>query len=349
MFKKLNLVLIVTLIISTLFVSNVFADKVTLTIAESDPPTSLVGVYVNAVKDEIETRTEGEVEVEVYWAESLLVSREILQGVKDGVVDIGKINPNNYPDRLLVNGIFSIFPEGPVQFENIYDVITSAHKEIPEFGEELAGQGQKILGLRVLLPTSICSNKPFTSFEDFEGKKIRAASRWWLGFLEGAGAIPVNIPFGDCYMALETNNINAVYTNIDGFYRMKMHEPAPHIFLTRDLWTPIPMIYTMNINKWNSLPENIQQDIEDSFEAVISTFAEAYNNEWDRIVTEYEEGEQIVTEASEEDIEKWVSMPAVDELQGQWISEAEDNGISNAREIVDKIKALIQEGIDKEK
>jgi TRAP-type C4-dicarboxylate transport system substrate-binding protein len=349
MFKKASLMIIIVMVLSMFLVADVFAGKITLTIAESDPPTSLVGVYVNAVKDEIEKRTEGEVEVEVYWAESLLVSREILQGVKDGVVDIGKINPNNYPDRLFVNGVFSIFPQGPIEFQNIYDTIISAHEEIPAFSEELKNQGQKILGLRVLLPTSICSTKPFTSFEDFKGKKIRASSRWWLGFLEGAGAIPVNIPFGDCYMALETGNIDAVYTNIDGFYRMKMHEPAPNIFLTRELWTPIPMIYTMNINKWNSLPEDIQKDIEESFEAATKIFSEAYNSEWERIVSEYENGEQIVTEASEEDIQKWVSMPVIDELQGQWASEAADRGVENPQKIVDKIKDLIQEAVNKEK
>lgn len=348
MLRKVNLVVIFVLILSMFFVSNVLAKTITLTLSETDPPTSIVGVYVNTIKNEIETRTEGQVKVDVYWAESLLTGKENLKGVKDGVVDIGKVVPTHFPEELFVYGIFNIFPCGPTKFENIYEIITRAHEEIPYLNEEFTAQNQKVLGFRLMMPSSVFSTEPFTSFEDFKGKRIRAASRWWLAFLKGAGAIPVYLPYGDCYMALETGNIEGVYTNVDALFRTKMHEPAPNIFLTRELWTPTPTVYTINMEKWDSLPDNIKKDIEDSFEAVIGIFAEAYDNEWENIVSQLEEGGQVVTMATKEDIQKWVSMPIIEESQAQWISEAEDFGIDNAEEIVNRMKVLIQQGIDKE-
>jgi len=348
-FKKYSLLIVLSILILMFLSSNIFAKPVTLKLAETDPPTGLVGAYVNTLVKEIETRTNGEVKVEVYWAESLLKGKEIMKGVKDGVVDIGKVNANYYPEQMFVNGIFSIFPEGPIEFENIYEVISSAYEKIPNFSEEFEAQNQKILGFRMLTPTSVCSTKPFTSFEDFEGKKVRAASRWWLGFLEGAGAVPVHIPFGDCYMALQTGNIDGVYTNLGGFTRMKMDEAAPNIFLTRQLWTPIPMLYTVNMKVWNKFSDETKQQIQEAFEAVIGKFSKVYESEWERIVADLNDKGAVVTEATSEDIQKWVSMSAVGELQAQWISEAKEAGINNAEEIVETIKGLISKGIEKEK
>lgn len=176
-FKKSSLLIVLSILIWMFLSSNIFAKTVTLKLTENDPPTGFFGAYVNALAKEVEAKTNGEVKIEVYWAESLLKSKEIMKGVKDGVVDMGKVNANNYPQQMFANGIFSIFPQGPIKFENIYEVISSVYKKIPNFTEEIEGQNQKILGFRMLLPTSVCCTKPFTSFEDFEGKKVRASRR----------------------------------------------------------------------------------------------------------------------------------------------------------------------------
>jgi TRAP-type C4-dicarboxylate transport system substrate-binding protein len=345
--KKIIFILILSLIISAFAAANVFA-KTTLTFAEENPPTGYVGVYLEAIEKEIEARTEGEVEVEMYPGESLLTTKEIFQGVRDGIADIGKVNPNHYPEQLYVNGIFAIFPQGPVEFENLYEVIMTITEEIPDFNKEFEAYNQKILGFRVITPTSVFSTTPFTSFEDFKGKKIRTPSRWWAKLLEGAGASTVSIPHSEAYMALQTGDLDGTYTDIGGLFSFKMHEPAPHIYLTPDLWTPIPMYYTINLDEWNSFSEDIQKKIQEAFDATAKIFGEAYAKEWDRIVTALEKEGAILTQATPEEIDKFTSMPVVKEMQAEWIAGAKERGIENPEEIVSKIEALIAEGIAKE-
>ena len=61
-----------------------------------------------------------------------------------------------------------------------------------------------------------------------------------------------------------------------------------------------------------------------------------------------EEEETILTKATPEEIEKFVSMPVVKEMQAEWIAGAKERGIENPEEIVSKIEALIKKGIAKE-
>ena len=84
--------------------------KITLTYATNTAPTGLRGVAEKMFVDEIEKQTNGEVKVRAFWGESLLKGKEILKGVQDGVADMGHVNINYYPKRLLLNSGIMLFP-----------------------------------------------------------------------------------------------------------------------------------------------------------------------------------------------------------------------------------------------
>lgn len=349
-FKKFNVLVILLMITYMLLTCNAFGKTTTLKLVESNEPIGLPLVFNNALAEEIKSRTNGQVEVEIYWSGTLLSAAETINGIKNGIVEMGKINSGYSPEELFCNDIFTIFPQGPVEFENINELIKEIYETIPNFTEELTALNQKFMGFRLLTPTSFFCTEPLTRFEDLKGKKIRASNRWWLGYLEGAGAVPVNIEFSECYMAMATSNIHGVYTDIATMVDNKFYEVAHNVFLTKDLWTPMPMIYTINMDVWNQFSDDIKAQIGDSFNAAAATLAEAYKTEWDKVVSILREQENmVITEASPEDIQKWASMPIVKKQQDRWISEAKDRGITNAEEIVKTINDLIKNAIEKEK
>ena len=324
-------------------------QPIKLTLADTTAPTGLRGEGTLLFVEEIEKYTNGRVQVEVYWGESLLKAAEILKGVQDGIVDMGYINPNYYPGPLILNGSFAIYPRGPVKFSNMYEAFVTCLEEVPELTQELDSVNQKQLYINACLPMTVTSRLPFSSFEDFAGKRIRASSRWYLAQLEGAGATPVSVPWGDCYMALQTGTIDAVYTNLDGIHRTKLDEAAPNIFTMREIWIGMPYFYTINLDTWNRLPEDIQSQLVEAGKSASLRFSELYDDEWDRVIAEQNRLGYTVTHASPEDIDKWMAMPIIEEMKDIWISEAEVNGISNAQEIVDRISGIFAVAIEEEK
>jgi len=324
-------------------------EPIKLTLADSTAPVGLRGNGVKLFLEEVEKHTNGKVQIDVYWGESLLKAKEILKGVKEGVVDMGFINPNYYPKQLLVNGSFAIYPRGPKKFSNVIKLWKRCFEEIPEFNQELQLMNQKTIYINGVLPYAVVSTKPFTSFEDFRGKRIRSSSRWTLDMLEGAGAIPVSVPWGDCYMALQTGTIEGVITNIDGEHRTKLDEAAPNIFTIREMWSSTPMLYTINIDKWNSLPPDIQSQLLEAGRSASLRFSEIHNAEWGRVVNEQKELGYTIASASPEDIEKWMAMPVIDRVKEEWSKEAKEKGIENAKQIVDQISKIIDEVIENEK
>lgn len=325
------------------------AEKViSLTYAESGPPAGLGGNFVKIMKEEIEKKTDGRVALEIYWQGSLLKGKEILNGVKNGLVDMGYVLPAYYPKQLFMHNAFALFPEGPTKFHNLSRAITNCYSSIPEFKEELEAWNQKVLFMRFMLPMALCSTKPFTEFEDFRGLRVRASSANYLKALKGAGATPVSVPWSDCYMALQTGTIDSVFTNYDGIFATKLDEPGREIFTARELWVPMPIFVTINLNKWNSLPEDIQKGLMKANESVIERFSSLFALEWERIQLSQKERGCNITEASKEDISKWVELAVWDELRGQWVEEAEKRGIQNGREIISSMEKYISAEIKRE-
>ena len=170
--KGISLFIISLLLILCVFVGASIASEETikLTLADNTPPTGLRGEAVKLFLEEIEKHTNGRVQIDVFWAESLLKGKEILKGVKDGIVDIGFINTAYYPGQLVVNGSIVTFPRGPVQYDYIFEVNTRIIEEIPEFKLELQESNQKLLYYYPSTPMSVACAESSTAIKSSKGE-----------------------------------------------------------------------------------------------------------------------------------------------------------------------------------
>lgn len=324
------------------------AETIELTLADTTSSIGLRGEGVNIFVEEIEKHTNGQVKINVYWGGSLLKGKEILNGIATGIVDMGYIAANYYPKQLLLHSAVQLIPVGPTSAVNNAWVYSEIRK-IDALKKEMDAQNQKVIYATVALPSAIASSKPLTGFDDLKGLRIRASSRWILAELKDVGAVPVSVPWADCYMALQTGTIDGVYTSLDGIHRTKLDEVAPHILASKELWDASFNFYTININKWNSLSKEIQDGILAGSQAAEERFAEMYEKEWEKIISEQRELGYTVTLTSKEDIEKWTNLPIIPKLQAQWIKEAEEAGAENPAQVMKDIQAIVQEGIAKDK
>jgi len=336
--------LFVTILIVLLVIPVSAAEKpITLTLAIYSTPQDLSGKIAIMLQEEIAKKTDGRVNLKIYWAGSLLKGAEILRGVADGIADMGNINPNYYPKQLPISQAFNVIFKGPNEYKSQMMIYKKVMEQIPEWKGEYLAYNQIPLYSFVYSHKAIVSTKPLASFEDLKNQKIRSSSRWLLAMIEAAGAIPVSIPWPDCYMALQTGTTDAVLTNFDSIHCAKLDEIAQNILLTDLLWAKGSMFFTINLDTWDILPEDIQSQMMEALDSITAPYSKLVSGIWDKYIEEAEEMGCIINSLSAEDMEKWVSLPAAKEIEKQWVKEAEDAGMENARDKLEKIKSIVAE------
>jgi TRAP-type C4-dicarboxylate transport system substrate-binding protein len=229
--RHLTIVLAATAILATAGqIGMVQAAKITLKYSDHDAPGGMRTDFVrNIWLPEIEKQTGGDLKIRQFFGGTLLKSKEVLKGVGDNIAQMGFAFPGHYPSRMLAHSIFSLFPKGPDKFENQAWFYRKAYAEIPALKAELAKSNVVPLMITAGLPGAFAGKKPLKGIADIKGDKWRAGGKWLLRYLESAGAVPVSVPWGDVYVALQTGTIDGVFTNYDGMHLMKFDEAAPNL------------------------------------------------------------------------------------------------------------------------
>lgn len=339
--KKLlsALSLSVTLAAASLGASQAYAE--TFTFATNTAVSGLRGEAEKGFVDALTEVSNGEVDVVPYWGGSLLKGDEILDGVKNGITDMGFININYYPTRLLLNSAFQLFPEGPADYDTKMDLYKQIYAELPALDAEFEKQGQKIVYAYTYLPYAFISRDELTGIDDLKGKRVRASSRWLLNLLEGMEATPVSVPWGDTYQALQSGAIDGVMTNYDSIARVGMDEIAPNILATRELWVAVPILLTMNLDKWNSLSPEMQGYVEKAREVATERFSQYYATSFDSIVEAEKAAGYNVTIASRDEIDRVINLQAIKDNEQVWIEQAKEKGMSNPEQMLEQMGNVI--------
>jgi TRAP-type C4-dicarboxylate transport system substrate-binding protein len=317
------------------------------TFATNCPENTMRGVAEKQFLEELETLSNGRIKIMSYWAQSLVKGKEILKSVQDGVVDLGFINVNYYPKRLLLNGATGLLEQGPTEYENMIGVYTSIYDSVPELTEEFLKYKQRPVYIYSALPYSFCTKEPLTSFDGLKGMKARSSSRWKLADLGALGAVPTSVAFSECYMALQTGTIDTVMTNVDAQSRAKLYEVAPNIMVAKELWLALPFMITMNEKKYQALPDDLKDVVRQARENAVKRFTEYYPRTLEAEIKGMEAKGVHFTYASAEDIEKWVSLPTNKSNQETWLKEVAEMGATNADRILTRIIAINEEYLAK--
>ncbi len=151
------------------------------------------------------------------------------------------------------------------------------------------------------------------------------------------------------YIALQTNSIQGVVTNLDSIHRAKLYEVAPHLLMTDKLWAPIAYFININKKKWEKLPEEIKQAFPKAAANAEARFGAKYD-EWLKTIREdIKKANCTVTEASPADYDMWLKSPAQQENIQAWAKEVGAAGVTDAKGILERMQKIVQEEIQKEK
>ena len=320
---------------------------VTLRLSTHHPPDVFRSIGSRLVKEEIEKATNGLVKIDIYYSQSLAKGREVLDAVKDGVVDIGDVNPAYYPGQLPLHSSVIVFTKAPPKHRQKKEVVYRTYEKYPEYLAELEKYNQKFLWQYFPGSLNLSSKTPVKSLQDFKGLKIRASTEVYLRMLKSIGAIPVSVPFNDCYMALQTGTIDGVFTNIEAMSGQKFYEPAPYSFTSEKLGLWVPFTFTINKNKWDRFSPEIQEQIKKAMERVDERFGPMYDDAYAAEVKIFRDRGKGLVMASDEDVRTWQNLPILEKLREELAAKATKAGFPNGRQFVDDIERFMEEAAKK--
>jgi len=222
---------------------------------ETEPKHAATEKFAELVKE----RTDGRVEVDVFFSNQLIDTDQTLEALKSGAIDMA--GAGSYWGETVATNDFPWLPFAFYGPDHMLHVLRDT--EIGEiFESNLEEQGVKVLMYWPSGNEGILSSEPITSVEDMNGKTFRLGSGLWTDWYEEMGASPANISGGEQYEAMMRGTVDGTMYPFYALDTHNLHEVTDYITVPGIL-DPVLVATYINIDKWESLPEDLQQTIEE--------------------------------------------------------------------------------------
>lgn len=291
-------------------------EKITLRIgsghSESNPwITALEDYFVKNVSDRVSEETGYEIDWVKSYGGSVISLGNELQGVQDGLVDIGCTILVFEASRLPLQDMVYSMPFSCSDPLIVAETIKKMYAEYPEFTSVYeTDYNQKFVGIGVSDPYGFYSTKEVKSLDDVNGMKIGAAGIN-LSWIEGSGAVGVQTSLNDTYQNLQTNVCQATIQPTHSCINLKVYEVAPYYLDANFNVVPFNAI-TVNMDTWNELPAEVQAIISEVGEGYLDYEANYINEIHEQDLKELEEKGCTIITLSREEQEKWAaSLPDI--------------------------------------
>ncbi|WP_261884076.1 TRAP transporter substrate-binding protein [Vibrio pelagius] len=251
--------------------------ETTIRIAHDSQPGSPLFVAFEAFEKDIETRSNGDIQVEIYGAGQLGGVRETTEMVQ----------ANNLQMTTAASVLLSpIIPQFNVlDTFYMFEDRAHAHRVLDsDAGQALLSsmdeKGFKGLGYLELGFRSFTNNeKPLKNLEDFKNLKIRsAANPSQIQAWRSAGLSPMPLAWGEIYTSLQQGLIGGQESAIDSIYTQRFYEVQKYLSLTEHMYSN-HVLFT-NTAFWEQLSDSDKALVEQSIETFIAnqrTLAEEQN------------------------------------------------------------------------
>ena len=235
------------------------AQVIKMNLATQDP--EMAWGMAHATKPwakQIEEATKGKVKIDVFYAQTLAKGTDMWSAVKSGVVDIGWCFHGYWRDMTPLSEVITL-PSLPFRpAEKMSEVLWKLYEKYPEIKKEY--QDVHPLMLWTSHPyILISSKKQIKTLEDINGMKIRVTGGPPTDQMKKLGAVPVLIPMPDTYQALDKGVVDGMSAPWEAILGQRLYEVVQYYTIV-----PLPAVFfsmSMNKQKWESLPRDVQEAI----------------------------------------------------------------------------------------
>lgn len=286
------------------------ADKMRISLQL--PLKSHLGQNLLVFEKEVETRTNGAIDVEIYDSAQLYKDKEVPAAVGSGAIEAGVASLTRYVGDAPVVDVFympfllnseakvrAAVAEGSV-------VRTTIEKEVAKTGGQILYW--QAYGGAVLLS----KGGPIRTPADMKGKKARVFGKTLGDFVTAAGGAPTLISGSEQYLAYQRGTVDIGMTGVSGVKSRKLWEVMDTITVTNH--ADIEFVVVVNTDWWNGLSSEIQGHIRAAANVAQESVRDAMTQiETDAYAAAKANGMTVV-ELTDQELEAWkaVSQPVYD-------------------------------------
>lgn len=219
--------LLATLMVASSLFAAADAYAQTLRYAEFGPNRGTRAQALNWMAEQIKSRSDGSLELEIHWGKALLGTKAVLKGVGDGVADMGSVIGFFTPKKLRGYNIGDLPVANAdewVGMRALYE-FASTNKTVTD---EFAKAGVVYVTNYTTGPIQLICSKPMGNLDDLKGTKLRGSGPYGKTFSD-FGADVQRMSQGKVYQALDSGLVTC---NQNYYYSMKaykQYEVAGHV------------------------------------------------------------------------------------------------------------------------
>ena len=243
-------VLAATTAFAALMAGSAFAADVTMRLGHlnpADPLESHSGTMTTIFKSLVETNSNGAIEVKLFPNGQLGKDNEVIQQVREGIVESCISSSGGVAQHYPVVGVFDL----PFAFPNIGVATKVIHKD-SSFGKKFVGGLEAKTGLKVLglidsggFFAFTNSKRPIASVADMKGLRIRTMTLpTHETIISSLGGSPTPLPWAEVYTALQTGVADGQMNPVPIIDFAKFDEVQEYLSLTNHVITPY--VWMMN-------------------------------------------------------------------------------------------------------
>ncbi|MGB1848984.1 MAG: TRAP transporter substrate-binding protein DctP [Litorivicinaceae bacterium] len=286
------------------------ADKMRISLQL--PLKSHLGQNLLVFEKEVEARTKGAIDVEIYDSAQLYKDKEVPAAVGSGAIEAGVASLTRYVGDAPVVDVFympfllnseakvrAAVAEGSV-------IRTTIEKEVAKTGGEILYW--QAYGGAVLLS----KGGPIRTPADMKGKKARVFGKTLGDFVTAAGGAPTLISGSEQYLAYQRGTVDIGMTGVSGVKSRKLWEVMDTITVTNH--ADIEFVVVVNTKWWNGLSKATQGHIRAAAKVAQESVRDAMTQiEADAYAAAKANGMKVV-KLSDKELDAWkaVSKPVYD-------------------------------------
>lgn len=292
----------------TAVASVAMAEEINLRIGSGHSPSVvyaglMIDYFQTELKRRVEERTDHTISFVEGYSGSIVKVTEVLDGVQDGIIDIGGFCFCFEPSNLPLHAFQVMLPFGTMNPELSLKIAQEVYAEVPYLTDVFEDKFNQILLARIAdggynLGTSFA----WENLSDLKDQKLAGAGLN-LNWLEFAGVSPVQGSLADAYTGMTTHIYEGWIMFPSAWVSLKLYEPGPFYTLIgfgSMTWHGL----TINKDTWDELPDDVKPILLEVAADYEQQTGEVNLSEYDRLVEELR-GLITVTEIAPEVRKEW--------------------------------------------
>jgi TRAP-type C4-dicarboxylate transport system substrate-binding protein len=295
------------------------AKSIDLSYSTFFPAPHKMAVLATEWGKEVEKRSGGRIKVTIYPGGTLTPADKCYDGVVKGISDIGTADLAYTRGRFPLCEVFYL-PLGYKSAAVASRMMNAFYRKFQP--KELSDT--KLLYLNGHGPGFIHTKKPIQKLEDVKGLKIRSTGMT-TKIVGALGAVPVGMTMGEAYDALQKGVVEGIICPVEALQGWKLGEVVK---CTTDSYVSAYsscFFVSMNKEKWNSIPPDLQKIIQEVNEEWVGKTGAAWD-EIDKAGREFtlKQGNKMIPLSKEEE-KRWAN--ALKPLYEEYLSSMKSKGL----------------------